>query len=64
MSQQEYENLLKVASDQIPCGVYAIEKGGKAELRRDKCNSKGKLKEVIRYWKTKGYKVYANRGDD
>ncbi|MFR4581321.1 MAG: hypothetical protein ACLT76_18365 [Clostridium fessum] len=37
MSQEEYQGLLKMASDQVPFGVYAIEKKGYAELRNDKC---------------------------
>ena len=36
MSQEEYQGLLKVASDQVPFGVYAVEKEGYAELRNDK----------------------------
>ena len=35
MSQEEYQGLLKMASDQVPFGVYAIEKKGYAELRND-----------------------------
>ena len=62
MDKKEYQGLLQVASEQVPCGVYAIEKGNKAELRHDKCTSTGKVKELIRNWKRQGYKVYANRG--
>lgn len=63
MSQKAYQGLLKVASEQVPFGVYAIEKKGYAELRRDKCSSITQLKELIRQLKAQGFKVLANKGD-
>jgi len=39
MSQEEYEGLLEIASEQVPFGIYAVEKQGYAELRNDKCKS-------------------------
>ena len=60
MSREEYQGLLDLAGEQIPFGVYAVEKGSYAELRRDKCESLTKLKELIRQFKSQGYKVYAN----
>lgn len=62
MSQKAYQGLLKVASEQVPFGVYAIEKKGYAELRRDKCSSITQLKELIRQLKAQGFKVLA-KGD-
>lgn len=58
MNRSEYEGLLKVAKEQVPIGVYAVEKKDYAELRNDTCKSK--LKEVIRTFKAQGFKVYAN----
>ena len=60
MSQKGYQGLLEVASEQVPFGIYAIEKQGKAELRRDKCSSVTQLKNLTRQFKAQGYKVYAN----
>ncbi len=62
MSQEEYQGLLKMASDQVPFGVYAIEKKGYAELRNDKCKSMSQLKKLIRGFKTQGFKVLSNDG--
>ena len=62
MSRQEDQGLLKVSSEQVPFGVYAIEKQGYAELRNDKCESKTQLKALIRGFKEQGFKVLANRG--
>lgn len=63
MSRKEYQGLLKVASEQVPFGVYAVEKGDYAELRCDKCRSATKLKELIRAFKAQGFKVLANGKD-
>lgn len=52
--------MLKVASEQILCGIYAVEKDGIIELRKDKCKSKTQLKRLIRQFKQKGFKVYSN----
>ncbi|MBP3469748.1 MAG: hypothetical protein J6K26_09570 [Lachnospiraceae bacterium] len=62
MTQQEYMGLLKVASDQVPFGIYAIEKNGYAELRCDRCQSMTKLKELVRQFRQQGFKVYKNGG--
>lgn len=61
MSQEEYEGLLQVASEQVPFGIYAVEKNGCAELRNDKCKSITQLKKLIRQFKARGFKVYANK---
>ena len=60
MSQSEYQGLLKVASEQVPFGVYAVEKRDYAELRNDKCESVTQLKKLIRAFRQEGYKVHAN----
>jgi len=60
MGQQEYQGLLKTASEQVLFGIYAIEKNGYAELRCDRCKSVSKLKELTRQFKAQGFKVYAN----
>lgn len=61
MSRKEFQGLLDtVAKEQVPMGVYAVEKKDYAELRCDKCNSITQLKKLIRYYKGQGFKVYAN----
>ena len=60
MSLKEYQGLLQVASEQVPFGVYAIEKQNYAELRNDKCSSITQLKNLIRNFKAQGFKVLAN----
>jgi len=60
MSRLQYKQILRMAAEQVPSGVYAIEKAGYAELRNDTVYSKTKLKELIRGFKQSGFKVYSN----
>jgi len=53
MSQKEYQGMLKLASEQVPFGLYAIEKQGYAELRCDKCSSVTQLKSLTRQFKAR-----------
>ena len=52
--------MLEVAREQVPLGIYALEKSDYAELRCDKCTSMTQLKAMIRTFKSQGFKVYAN----
>ena len=49
-----------MASEQVPFGIYAIEKQGYAELRCDKCSSVTQLKSLTRQFKAQGFKVHIN----
>lgn len=52
--------ILQVASEQIPCGIYAVEKDDYCELQKDTFDSKEKLKKVVAEYAAKGFKVYYN----
>ena len=60
MSQKEFQGLLKVAGEQVPFGIFAIEKKGYAELYNQKCKSMTELKQSKRCLKQQGFKVYCN----
>jgi hypothetical protein len=60
MSEKEYQGLLKVASEQVPFGIYALEKQDYAELRNNNCNSITQLKNLTRQFKAQGFKVHSN----
>lgn len=60
MGRKEYKGVLKVASQQIPCGIYAVEKDGICELRKDTFDSKEELKKAVAEYVTKGFKVHYN----
>ena len=60
MNQKEYQGLLQTASEQVPFGIYAIEKQDYAELRCDKCKSVTQLKSLTRQFKAQGFQVHSN----
>lgn len=60
MGRKEYRGVLKVASGQIPFGIYAVEKDGICELRKDTFDSKEDLKKAVAEYETKGFKVHYN----
>lgn len=47
MARKEYKGVLKVASKQIPCGIYAVEKDGFCELQKDTFGRKEELKKDV-----------------
>ena len=59
MSEKEYQGLLQIASEQVPFGIYALEKQDYAELRADKCSSITQLKNLTRQFKAQGFKVHS-----
>lgn len=60
MSQKEYKGLFKIASEQVPFGIYAVEKQGYAELMNQKCESATQLKKCTRQLISQGYRVLSN----
>ena len=57
MGRAEYDGLLQVAKEQVPFGIYAVEKQDYAELRCDKCRSTTQLKKLTRQFQVQGFKV-------
>lgn len=62
MSKAEYEKLLIVAKEQVPFGIYAVEKKDYAELQNIRCKSITELKDFTRKLKMQGFKVLDNKG--
>lgn len=62
IGKKEYEGLLKMASEMVPKGIYAVEQGDYAELRNDHAESNTHLKKMIRDYRAAGFKVMYNRG--
>lgn len=60
MDRKRFQGLLELAGEQVPFGLYAVEKDGYAELLNLKCHSRSQLKQATRGWKAQGFKVYAN----
>lgn len=60
MSRKEFRGLLEIASEQVPFGIYAVEKKDYAELCNQKCRSTTELKRHRHNLKQQGFKVYSN----
>lgn len=60
MGRKEYNGILKVASQQIPCGIYAVEKDRICELRKDTFDGKEDLKKTVAEYAAKWFKVHYN----
>ena len=63
MSKNKVMNLLRIASEQVPRGIYALEKDKIIEMRNDRCSSVTQVKNLKRQFKKAGFKVYANGVD-
>lgn len=61
MGRTEYNGLLAVAKEQVPFGIYAVEKQEYAELRCDRCKSMTQLKKLTRQFQVQGFKVLSNK---
>ena len=60
MSKNKAMNLLRIASEQVLRGIYALEKDKIIEMRNDRCSSVTQVKNLKRQFKKAGFKVYAN----
>lgn len=61
MPKKEAKGLLKVASDNVTCGIYAVEMIGKGyiELMNMPLTPK-EIKKAVKMYGKQGMKVYAN----
>ena len=60
MNTKQLNGVLKVASKQVPFGIYAVKKGRMCELHNDKFDSKEDLMDNVAKYEKKGFKVYYN----
>jgi len=59
MSRKESKKFMDQMKNNVPFGIYAVEKDGIIEMRNDQCKSRTKLKELKKTFKQQGYKVYS-----
>ena len=60
MTAKQLNGVLKVASKQVPFGIYAVKKGRICEFHNDKFDSKEDLLAEVEKYTEKGFKVYYN----
>lgn len=62
MNQKEYQGLKQIASEQVPLGIYAIEKDDYAELMNIKCEDVNEVKARAKQFQKEGFLVVTNDG--
>ena len=60
MDRKQFDGVLKVAKKAVKHGIYAVEKDGTAEMKKETYSNKSKLEKVVKEYKEKGFKVYYN----
>ena len=60
MTRKQLNSVLDIAKGQIPFGIYAVEKDGICELKKDTFESGDELKQVVSDYENKGFKVFYN----
>ena len=56
----QFNELLKIASDTVPFGIYAIERKGVAIMLRKKYKSKHELRKDVKEYMDSGFTVHCN----
>lgn len=61
MSRKYFDDaLVPIAKENVPFGVYAVEKNGNIDMVLGNCQSITQLKNLIRQYKSRGFKVMVN----
>ena len=60
MDRKQFDGVLKVAKKAVKQGIYAVEKGGMAQMKKETYSNKSELEKVVKEDEEKGFKVYYN----
>lgn len=60
MDRKQLDGVLKVAKKAIKRGIYAVEKGGMAQMKKETCSNKAELEKAVAEYEAKGFKVHYN----
>ena len=60
MSRNQFRGVLSVAKKSINYGIYAVEKGGMAQMKKETYSNKAELEKAVSEYEEKGFKVYYN----
>jgi len=60
MPRKKFLEMLEIAKERVPFGIYAVEKHGYGEFVNIKCQSITQLKQEKRLFKQNGFKVHSN----
>lgn len=60
MNRKQFREVLKVAKKAVKYGIYAVEKDGIAEMKKDKFCNRENLRKAVAEYEDKGFKVHYN----
>lgn len=60
MSRKQFDGVLKVAKKAVRHGIYAAEKDGMAQMKKETHSNKAELEKAVAEYEEKGFKVYYN----
>ena len=60
MDRKQFDGVLKVAKKAVKRGIYAVEKDGTAEMKKETYSNKTELEKAVAEYEAKGFKVYYN----
>ena len=60
MSRKQFDGVLKVAKKAVKHGIYAVEKDGTAEMKKEMYSNRAELDKAVTEYKENEFKVYYN----
>ena len=60
MSRKQFRGVLSVAKKAGKHGIYAVEKDGMAQMKKETHSNKAELEKAVAEYEEKGFKVYYN----
>ena len=60
MSRKQFRGVLSVAKKAVKHGIYAVEKGGMAQMKKETYSNKAELEKAVSEYEEKGFNVYYN----
>ena len=61
MNRKQFDVVLKVAKKAVNHGIYAVEKDGTAEMKKETYSNKSELEKAVKEYEAKGFKVYYSK---
>ena len=60
MSRKQFRGVLSVDKKAVKHGIYAVEKDGMAQMKKETYSNKAELEKAVSEYEEKGFKVYYN----
>ena len=60
IGRKQFDGVLKVAKKAVRRGIYAVEKGGMAQMKKETYSNKAELEKAVSEYEANGFKVHYN----